>query len=34
MATPKPVTAPHAPIAAARCLGSRKVSVMIASVVG
>ncbi len=34
MATPSPVTAPQTPIAAARCLGSRKVSVMIARVVG
>ena len=34
MATPRPLTAPHAPIAAARCFRSRKVSVMMASVVG
>ncbi len=34
IATPSPVTAPHRPMAAARCLGSRKVSVMMANVVG
>ena len=34
IATPRPVTAPHTPMAAARCRGSRNVSVMIASVVG
>ena len=34
IATPRPVTAPHSPMATARCFGSRKVSVMIASVVG
>ena len=34
MATPSPVTAPHSPMAIARCFGSRKVSVMMASVVG
>ena len=33
-ATPRPVTAPQTPMAAARCLGSRKVSVMMARVVG